>query len=307
MAKNTKQNPPRGKPRYAISSIDSNGGLQLSYVEDELIKVPVPLWLDPRGYQEMPSWVALRTLLLPIQRENFLSRGLESTKCSRKRLRKAQKNIVRAIQGSASRDKLNEAVRAVKAIHSYPTERLRKDALDRFASLYPRPVAPQRLQLVEPAVYERAREDDRPTSAVLADAVKAAAPLLHPTSSPERSCEATLRQQLNDLVTEDFLGPGWRRTSERSLEQPRGQVPMNGDHLDAEDGFLDRINREKFFDKLREVLSPRERELLDVRLSGADYREWAKKEWGWKDSTVDNTMSRVRKKLEELARRKRLL
>lgn len=306
MKESVKPNPPRGKPRVAVGG-GGHDGLRISYFEDELLEVPVPEWVDPCGYQEVPSSVALPALLRCIQQHDLFCRGPDSSKRRRRRLKKMLKNLASAMPEPARRHELNDAVRTARAMHNYPTEKIRATALEQFAGLYPQPVAHQRWPVVSPEVYERARENDRSVSEELVEAVKAAAPQLRPTSSPERSFEANLRQQLNDLVTTHFLGPDWRKARADSLRRTEGLEVDAEEQPDLEDALLRHIDNESFLAALRTHLSPRERELLEVRLSGVDYRTWAKNAWGVKDSTIDNTMSRVREKGRGLARGKNLL
>jgi len=311
MKENVKPNPPKGKPEVTeertVFSPDGHGGIRVNYFENELLKVPVPEWVNPLGYEEMPSSAALPMLLRSIQQPNVFSREPDTAQRRRRRFRKTLKNLARIFKDPADRQELDDAVRTARAIHNYPTEKLRETALDQFASLYPNPIASQRWHEVEAELLERAEKNGRSVSAELVEAVKAAAAQVCPTSSPERSVEANLRQELNESVTRDFLGPDWRKTKAESLDRLEGPGPSVEQQPALEEALLRNIDDTNFLTELRSRLSPSERELMDVRRSGVDYRAWAKNEWGWMDSTVDNTMSRILKKGHELARRKNLL
>ncbi len=64
----------------AVFGPDRHGGPRVSYFENDLLKVAVPEWVDPRGYQEVPSSVALPALLLRIQQPDLVSRRRNSAK-----------------------------------------------------------------------------------------------------------------------------------------------------------------------------------------------------------------------------------
>ncbi len=78
-----------------------------------------------------------------------------------------------------------------------------------------------------------------------------------------------LRQQVNEAVTQDFLGSSWRHKTE-VLENE----PANRDE-DPELRLLKGIDRDRYLAKLRERLTARERELLDAVMKGMGPRDFA--------------------------------
>lgn len=304
MGKTSPWSSKKGQPTIQVVRPDGQGGFRVAYFEDSLLKVPVPQWVDSRGYQEMPSSVALPMLLRPIQNPDFRGRAYENRRRHRLLLRMTLKRLVKTLEGAVSRMGLNEAVKATREASHFPPERLRAQALEQFAQLFPKPVAPQRWHLVEEEASRRAKQNERPLEAEMKEAVKAVAPLLRFESAPTRSYEASLRQALNELVTEYFLGPDWRARLRQEHQElkPTDSYIHNG--FDLEASLIRNLANQSFLVELRELLSPKEGALLDQYLSDADYRGWAKRMWGWKDGTIDNSMARIREKGRRLASRR---
>ena len=149
-------------------------------------------------------------------------------------------------------------------MHDYPTEKLRATALDQFANLYPSPIASQRRYQVEPELLARAETSGRSAREEVFEAVKTAASFVRPTSSPERSFEANIRQQLNELVTENILDSKlhklYDRKSRRRMQPTEVEAlatlaegRSSGPH-DHEDELLEKIAREEFLDELQAEL-----------------------------------------------------
>lgn len=242
-----------GKPKYAMYSVSllHPGGVHGAYhVEDRMVPVCVPRWLDPSGWSYLPSSLSV--------------------------------HLLRMVQSTDTASKSRAMV-----------------VLDLLCRLFPKPVAWERWRRVGPKVNERAEQRQREEHEEIADAVAAALCLAEPTSSPDRSFEANLRQQLNERVTEDFLGTEWWRRSDPlsdGLTEPDG---------DLEDRLVKGIDRERFLVELRESLSEREGQLLTAIREGIKPREWGRAQ-GLADATVDVMKHRIREKGLRLARRSKL-
>ncbi len=223
------------------------------FVEDKLLRVPVPDWVHPSGFTTLPS--SSLTHLLRFIRDPDLPENA--------------KNMVLKVLDKA----------------------------------HPRPIAPQRWSLVLSAILERHGYVDREELMTeLRDAARAAWCLVNSDSSPDRPFEANVRQQINETVTEDLLGPSWRREPTIAEATDAGGQPHTG--ADPEEAFLERIDpeaREAFFATLAEKLSPRERELLTAIREGVEPRTWGRQN-GVVDSTVDVMMHRIRQKGRKLLR-----
>ena len=232
------------------------GGLRGPYyVEDVLVRVPVPSWVDPSGWSALPSSSLVHSL------------GISRSK--------------------------NSPVRLCEVVVAF------------LSRLFPKPVAWKRWKFVRPEVRERAIGQWRDERELMAEAVAAALCIVEPTSSPERSFEADLRQQLNEAVTGDFLGPDWRDKEKCSGDAGSLRCNVRAASTTPEDDLLLALakeERERFLDELTLVLSKGERKLLTAIRDGVPPRDWAKGE-GLSDSTVDTMMYRIRGKARKVLSR----
>ncbi|MCC7134737.1 MAG: hypothetical protein IT352_18910 [Gemmatimonadales bacterium] len=125
------------------------------------------------------------------------------------------------------------------------------------------------------------------------DSVRTALALVPPFfAEPGRSFEARLRQFVNEYVTEDFLGPGWRRG-----------------HPSLEDADREQANRLRFDEKILSAqysrqlltlarLSPAETEVLAAVTAGYEISEIAAGT-GRAESTVRNLLGRARARIKK--------
>lgn len=177
-------------------------------------------------------------------------------------------------------------------------ERFREMVIGLLCRLFPRPVARERWPRVGESVRDRATERETDEREEMVAAVAAALCLVQPGSSQVRAFEADLRQQLNNAVTEDFLGPRWREVHER-LEEDAVAAGAEEDFLRA----LVVRDCAAALDKLADSLSPRERELLAALRAEVPRRDWGRSQ-NLSDSTVDVMWHRIRKKARKLLRKK---
>jgi Sigma-70, region 4 len=171
---------------------------------------------------------------------------------------------------------------------------------------FPRPVDPRRWSFVRPAALARAHEEGKLLAEVMIDATVAALALINVEdvkTSPERSFEREVRQLINDLVTEDFLGADWRH----SLATARTGAPRETDWADVEDpgaaAVVDSVLAAEDLRALiaRAKLSPREQALVTaVVVEGRTVAEWAR-EQGIEASGARTAMMRARRKLKKAA------
>lgn len=178
---------------YSISLRDGRPPAGPVFVEDKLLRVPVPDWVHSSGFTTWPS--SSLTHLLRFMRDPDLPEDA--------------KNMV----------------------------------LEAFEKAHPRPIAPQRWHLVLSAMLEqRGYVDMEELTTEVRTAARAAWCLVNPDSSPERSFEANLRQQINETVTEDLLGPDWRRKLTVAEATDVGEEPHIGS--DTEEAFFQRLEPE---------------------------------------------------------------
>jgi len=175
--------------------------------------------------------------------------------------------------------------------------------------LNPHPVVAQRWPMVSPAVAERAEAHARSAAEELRAATASALLIASMRSSPDCSFELTLQRELNDAVTEDFLGPGWRRKATNggeSVGDPTEETVLATASESPEDDLLREEAQEearRLLLALRNELSPRQRELLDAWATGTSPKEWARAQ-GLEPSTVRVMLHDIRARASNLRHRK---
>ncbi len=170
---------------------------------------------------------------------------------------------------------------------------------------FPHPVDARRRHAAYQAAAARARERGTTRERVIEDATTAAIALLTPSdvvSSPNRSFEQAVRQRVNELVTEDFLGPAWRHRlgtgrpgepREVDLAEGAPLASANAEDLGIEGQAVTALlNRAK--------LSPGERTVMTAVLDGWKVAEWARAH-GMSASAARTVLMRARRKLKKTA------
>ena len=110
-------------------------------------------------------------------------------------------------------------------------------------ALHPYPVPQQRRPMIAEAARERAQAQEKSITQVLSDALRSAFYMTSGTSSPDRSFEKTLRQELSQHMTTDFLGPGWREGDTVDVEQVADAIAAGDDSESPLDPRAERVLR----------------------------------------------------------------
>ena len=151
-----------------------------------------------------------------------------------------------------------------------------------------RPTHPGRWKIVEPELQRRAEEEDRPTAAVLSDAILSSVGFALSTVTVRGGDEKTrlkpFLNALNERVTE-YICPEWRKRWRRkkkgyapvqevsfdetgeATEDGAGRHELIGDELSAGE-FEEKIFQRQLADRARELATDRQWRAVEKRLAG---------------------------------------
>lgn len=165
---------------------------------------------------------------------------------------------------------------------------------------FPRPVFAARWPAVRDAAERRATENNTTPEQEVVNATIQAIGLILPSeivTSPEMSFERVVAQLINNHVTEDFLGPDWRRRY-GTKDVPAREIPYSNTLNYPGESVEDDVLATQFGRELiaRAKLSPNEASVLGATVAGYTAEEWATAR-GVEASGARTSLSRARKKI----------
>ena len=165
---------------------------------------------------------------------------------------------------------------------------------------FQRPIAAARWRFVEPVALDRAKKNGTTLRQEVAEATCQAIALIDLSevhSSPADSFERIVSRRINDLVTEDFLGPEWRHRIGQGKRLPREVDEADGAQATTQSDEERILNRQYGAGLIaKAMLSPREAEVLRAVAEGYRVEEWARSV-GIKASGARTAYMRARRKI----------